>query len=376
MKPESTHSPRRRFLGSLASFAVGANLLNKTSILAGGANFANASQQKIKLGFDNFSIRACGWKAPQLLDYAASLKVDSLFMSDLDVYENHDDVYLRGIRARAKDLGLEIHVGTGSICPSSATFNKKYGTAEEHLALAIRIARALGSPVVRCYQGSAEDRKTPGGLAPHIANTIKVLKAVRNQALEANVKIAVENHAGDLQAWQLVNLIEEAGRDFVGATMDSGNATWTLEDPLINLELLAPYAVTTGMRDSAIWETTEGAIVQWTAIGDGLVDWKTYVQRYAELCPQITFQLEIISGFQRPYAYQKEDFWKNYRDVRAFEFNKFAALAKRGRPLKTFTVPPGQDRKLTEQNYQKAELERSVKYCKEVLGLGIKSSDK
>jgi hypothetical protein len=30
------------------------------------------------------------------------------------------------------------------------------------------------------------------------------------------------------------------------------------------------------------------------------------------------------------------------------------------------------DRKLAEQEYQKAELERSLKYCREVLGLGVK----
>ncbi|MEJ7618882.1 MAG: sugar phosphate isomerase/epimerase [Pyrinomonadaceae bacterium] len=376
MKPESDYPARRSFLKSLSACVAGATLVNQPSIFAREAGLsvgAQAERRRIRLGFDNFSIRAFGWKAPQLLDYAASLKVDSLFMSDLDVYESHDDAYLRGIKARADELGLEIHVGTGSICPSSTTFNKKYGAAEEHLARAIRVARALGSPVVRCYQGNAEDRKTPGGLAPHMANTVKVLKAVRGQALAAGVKIAIENHAGDMQAWELVNLIEEAGPDFVGATMDSGNATWTLEDPLVNLELLGPYAVTTGMRDSAIWENADGAMVQWTAIGDGLVDWKTYLQRYSELCPRTIFQLEIISGFQRPFAYQKEDFWKHYRDVRAFEFNKFAALAKRGRALEPFAAPAGQDRKAAEQAYQKAELERSVKYCKEVLGLGVKS---
>ena len=52
----------------------------------------------------------------------------------------------------------------------------------------------------------------------------------------------MENHAGDMQAWELVNLIEAAGPDFVGATMDPGNATWTMEDPMVNLELLGPYA--------------------------------------------------------------------------------------------------------------------------------------
>ncbi|HVG37711.1 MAG TPA: sugar phosphate isomerase/epimerase, partial [Pyrinomonadaceae bacterium] len=294
-----THSPssRREFLGSLTT-AAAAMILNQQS--------APAAQQprRIKLGFDNFSVRAMNWKAPQLLDYAASLKVDYLFMSDLDVYENHGDAYLKDLKAKADDLGLQIHVGTGSICPSSTSFNKKYGTAEENISLAIRVARALGSPVARCYQGVGEDRKTPGGLPAHWKNTLGVLRNVRTRALDAGVKIAIENHAGDMQAWELVNLIEEAGRDYVGATMDSGNATWTLEDPLVNLELLGPYAVTTGMRDSSIWEDADGAVVQWTAIGEGGVDWKKYVARFAALCPPDTpFQLEIISGFQRRYPY-------------------------------------------------------------------------
>ncbi|MEJ7708705.1 MAG: hypothetical protein WKF84_02345 [Pyrinomonadaceae bacterium] len=168
MKPDSASVSRRQFLGSITTAAASLAdplayaLANSSQSIING----QAQLPKIKLGFDNFSIRAFGWKAPQLLDYAASLKVDSLFMSDLDVYESHGDAHLRDIKAKASDLGLEIHVGTGSICPSSATFNKKFGAAEEHLALAIRVARAVGSPVVRCYQGSAEDRKTTGGLAP------------------------------------------------------------------------------------------------------------------------------------------------------------------------------------------------------------------
>jgi hypothetical protein len=36
-------------------------------------------------------------------------------------------------------------------------------------------------------------------------------------------------------------------------------------------------------------------------------------------------------------------------------------------------VPEGKDRKVAEQEYQKAELERSLKYCKDVLGLGLKA---
>ncbi len=337
-------------------------------------SFAQSPKRRnIKLGFDNFSVRAMGWKAPQLLDYAAKLTVDTVLFSDLDVYENHSDSHLKEIRKKADDLGIAIHAGTGSICPSAKSFSPRFGTAEEHLALTIRVSKALGSPVVRCYQGTADDRKLPGGLEARWKDTIKVCKAVRSRAIDAGVKIAIENHAGDMQAWELANLIEECGRDYVGATLDSGNATWTLEDPLRNLEILGPYAVTTGIRDSAIWENSEGAIVQWTAVGEGQTDWQKYFDRFAELCPGVPVQLEIISGFQRPYPYLKDDFWKYYQDIRAYEFARFTAMAKNGQPREAFKVPEGKDRKIAEQEYQKSELEKSIKYCREVLGLGLKA---
>jgi sugar phosphate isomerase/epimerase len=362
MAPKKTDLTRRRVVSSLA--ITGAVVTTGLSAPAA---------QKLKLGFDNFSIRALGWKAPQLLDYAASLKVDTLLLSDLDVYENHSAAYLREIKARADHHGIEIHAGTGSICPSAKSFSPRFGSAEEHLALVIRVAKALGSPVARCYQGTADDRKLPGGLAARWKDTIRVCKAVRSRALDAGVKIAIENHAGDMQAWELANLIEECGRDFVGATMDAGNATWTLEDPLRNLEILAPYAVTTGIRDSMIWESAEGAMVQWTAPGEGLTDWKAYFKRYAELCPQAPVVLEIISGFARSFPYLKDDFWQYYSDIRPHEFARFLALARRGKAIESYTTPAGMDKKLAEQEYQKAELERSLRYCRETLGLGLKA---
>ena len=42
-----------------------------------------------------------GWKAAQLLDYAATLKVDTLLISDLDAYESLDDAPLREVKGDA-----------------------------------------------------------------------------------------------------------------------------------------------------------------------------------------------------------------------------------------------------------------------------------
>jgi sugar phosphate isomerase/epimerase len=327
---------------------------------------------KLKLGFDNYAIRAFGWKAPKLLDYAASLGLDTILLSDPDVYESTDESYLKEIKSTADEFRIEIQVGMLSICPGSKMFDARRGTAEEQLRLIIRIARTLGSTVARCVMGHVDDRRSKGGIEARIAETVKVLRNVRSFAIDSGVKIAVENHAGDMQAWELIALIEEAGREFVGATMDSGNATWALEDPLHNLGLLGPYALATGIRDSAVWETDEGAILQWTAMGEGTVDWKRYFARFAELCPNTPVQLEIISGRPIPIPYLRDEFWDAYPKARVREFMKFAAMAKRGSPKQPFTVPPGVDAKATEQEFQKAGLERSVKYCKELLALDLK----
>ncbi len=352
---------RRAFLGSLAAMGAAKLCLADT-------------KRRIKLGFDNFSIRAFDWKAPQLIDYADSLKVDTLLLSNLEVYESLDTDYLKKIRAQADRAAIELQVGTGSICPTSRSYNeKKWGKAEDHARLLIRTASRLGSPVARCYLGSRRDRDGDGGIQKHIDQTVKVLKAVKSEAEDAGVKIAVENHAGDMQARELVGLIEAAGKSFVGATMDPGNAAWTIEDPMVNLEILGPYVVTTGIRDTAVWETDSGAAAMWTNMGLGSVDWPKYVDRFAELCPGVPFVLEIISykwGNESPYL--KPEFWTRFPNARAAEFARFVALAKRG---KKFELPPERPSgpTATEQLQQKFDLEASIKYSKEILGLGLKS---
>jgi sugar phosphate isomerase/epimerase len=364
MEIQNLHLDRRAFVKSLAAVAAGSAL--GLPVLAQAQ--PQSSNRKIKLGMDNFSVRAMSWKAGALIDYAASLKLDSLFITDLRPFENFSDSYLQDLKKMAADRGLQIQPGSWSICPTSKAFKKDWGTAEEHLALGIRLAKALGSPVFRVILGTREDRKTEGGIEARIHDTVKVCQALRSQAIDAGVKIAVENHAGDMQAWELVTLIEEAGRDYVGVNLDSGNAAWTLEDPLESLEILGPYTVTTSLRDDMVWEFPDGAKVQWTAMGEGCLDLKTYFKRFAELCPGVPVHIETISGFAVEFPYLKPGFWDVWPKARARDFARFVALAKRGKALPPHKSANDQE----EREYQKGELERSIKYCKDVLGLGLK----
>jgi sugar phosphate isomerase/epimerase len=371
-------SPRRTFLKTLlagtAATVTGAHAA-ETFAAETDKTLLTKARPRIKLGLDNFAVRALGWKAAQLLDYAASLNLDTLFISDLDAYESLEEAHLHEVKAKADALKIELYAGSWSICPTSTRFKKNWGTAEEHLTTGIRVAKTLGSPVFRVVLGSNEDRKTPGGIRARIADTVKVLKACERAAKDAGVRIAVENHAGDMHSWELADLIEAAGRDYVGANIDSGNAAWTLEDPHDVLERLGAYTICSSLRDVMIWETPDGAAVAWTAAGDGLIDWKKWTARWSDLCPAIPIQIETISGFSRNFPYKTEAFWKDY-DKRPDSLAKFEALAKRGHPIPPFKAPDDADKKIAEQEFQKAELERSIKYLREVIGLGVKGASR
>ena len=69
---------RRRFLKSTVAAGAGFAFIDPSSVARGNLKI----KKKIALGYDNFAVRAMGWKAQELIDYAAKLKCDTLFITD------------------------------------------------------------------------------------------------------------------------------------------------------------------------------------------------------------------------------------------------------------------------------------------------------
>jgi len=359
---------RRHAVVALAASLAVPRLMQKTA-----AAGEPVRRRGIRLGYDNFAVRAMGWNARQLIDHAEAMACDSVFITDFGPLEGRfDDASLGELRRYAADRGVGIELGSWSICPTSKAFKPDWGTAEEHLALGIRMARALGSGAFRVILGNQSDRLTPGGIQARSDDTVAVLKACRSRAIDSNVKIAVENHAGDLQASELKTLVEAAGPDFVGVNFDSGNAIWTLEDPVAALATLAPHVLTTSLRDAQVWPTDTGVAAQWTAMGEGCVDLPAFFDLFEKQCPGVTVSIETISGFTRDLPVWTTEFWQAFPDARAADFARFLELAKRGHSIEPFQPPAGVDRKEADRTYQLAELSRSITYCREQLGLGLR----
>jgi hypothetical protein len=108
------------------------------------------------------------------------------------------------------------------------------------------------------------------------------------------------------------------------------------------------------------------------------VDFGLFVQRFHKQCPGAAMQLEVITG--RPpevLPYLEPDFWKAFQKTPAWEFARFVALARGGRPFLGNMVigqwsdnSPALEAALKEQ--QRIDLERSLEYAKKTLGIGIR----
>jgi sugar phosphate isomerase/epimerase len=315
----------------------------------------------VKLGIDIFSLRSQDWSPFQSMDYCVSQRAKVVHFSEPRFLGSLEKDHLLKVKARAAQLQLEVEIGMGSICPTSKAFKAADGTAEEQLTRMITAATVVGSELVRCVLGTAADR-TPGPIEKHIEDTVKVLRNIRSRAVDANVKIAIENHAGDMQAWELKTLIEGAGTDFVGVCLDSGNPLWTLEDPHLTLETLAPHVLTSHTRDTAVWNTPEGSAVTWVRMGEGNVGIDAYLRKFVELCPGRPLSLESIVFGPRMFPWRKREFWAAYPKARAGEFTRFLEISEKGKPAPDYPWERGKD-------MERADLEASLLHVRSLFSI-------
>lgn len=320
------------------------------------------------LGLDAHSVRGMKWLATPLIEYAGEQKLDAVLLNGLHYFESLEDAHLSKLRALADGKGVRIRIGAGGISQSSPGFKSTFGTPEQALAKAVQVAVAVGSPTVNVKIGSIEDRYRPGGIEARMEEAVATMKAVRNRALDAGIKFAFENHAGDTRSDEVLAVIEAAGPDLCGAMLDPGNALWAMEDPMQQLEKLGKHVLCSSVRDYMVWESPEGATFQWTAIGDGLMDVQAYVNRFKHLCPDAPLFVESISNAARPIPFLTEDFWKGFPKVKAAEITAFLALCRRGHALQIETPPAGTDPKEFDRQHQMTEFTRSIATLRQHIG--------
>jgi 3-oxoisoapionate decarboxylase len=314
----------------------------------------------VELGSVDGSVGGNQFTPAQVLDYFASIKLTWAMIS-LPAAMLGDESAVRQVREHADRLGIKLQLAYSSLCPSSRSFNAQLGTVEEQLSRALRASRIFGARCMRCILGGDPERAQ---IEMHIDNMIAALRPLRPRILDAGVKLAVENHGGDLQAREMKMLVEAIGTDVMGVCLDSGNPVWMLEDPHMTLEMLIPYTETCHVRDSAVWKTPEGIAVRWVNMGDGNVDIDGWIRKLVQAKPGMPIIFEnLVSGNPRVHAIYNPQFWDRWRKMPASEFGRFVAIADRGTPKPATPRPEGK----TAGQQRIDDLEICVRYTRELL---------
>ena len=153
--------------------------------------------------------------------------------------------------------------------------------ALEERNLFVEVAgRSTQPPMLRwqlelCDSLGAEILRTTVELKGDMGQTIRDaaddLEAILPLAHELGVRIALENHE-DLTALELISIIETVHDDHIGACLDTGNGICLYEDPVETAARLAPYAITSHIKDQRLVRVNGTVYSVGVGLGRGDVD--------------------------------------------------------------------------------------------------------
>ncbi|MBO0948877.1 sugar phosphate isomerase/epimerase family protein [Fibrella forsythiae] len=145
------------------------------------------------------------------------------------------------------------------------------------------------------------------------------------------VKLGVENHK-DWRADELANMLKQTGSEWIGATVDFGNSIALLEDPITVVQTLAPYVISTHIKDMAVEEYPDGFLLSEVPLGQGILDLPTMISRCRQHNPAVTFSLEMITRDPLEIPCLKPDYWQTFGDVPGSELARTLAMVKHHKP--------------------------------------------
>ena len=161
-----------------------------------------------------------------------------------------DADYLKRIRAilEAKGMFLELAVSARTLGDSEA-LSSAAATARQLGVSRLRTAMLSG----RRYEDFSEMQKWK----EFVSRSQQIIEQAEPLLKKHQLMLGIENHK-DWLADELVEILRRTSSPFVGACVDFGNNMALLEDPVEVARKLAPYAVTTHLKDMAVRRYDQG----------------------------------------------------------------------------------------------------------------------
>jgi 3-oxoisoapionate decarboxylase len=197
--------------------------------------------------------------------------------------------------------------------------------SEEAFDRVVSVARALGTSRLRVALLSGRRYETfPTAdawqsFATHWRETLARIKpAIERHALH----LGIENHK-DWTAAELADLLGALNSPFIGACVDFGNNVAFLEDPVHVVATLAPWAVTTHLKDMALRKYEKGFELSEVPLGSGILQLADMIAVLRNARPDVHFCLEMITRDPLKVPYLEDQFWAPFGGRSAERIERF-----------------------------------------------------
>ncbi len=211
----------------------------------------------------------------EMMDYIKTLGLEGLHL-DAKALDRMDPAYFEQVRqyAQDRDLYLEFNFALKSGNYDSAVqFDIQEG---------VTIAHGIGADITKIGMNLKRPRPVAAGkfhpdMMIQLENVVQKVTAALGMVEKTGVKLALENHT-DAFSEEVLWVLDQIDHPLVGACIDTVNGIHVTENPITAVENLAPRAFTNHFRDNKIVITPWGLKFTGAAVGEGDLDMK---QAYA-----------------------------------------------------------------------------------------------
>jgi len=353
---------RRGFLRVLGGSALG---------LAVGARVVSGADRRYGIAFTSFAVRLqrgrdlirgagpIGLTAEQLIDLCRTFAADGCQL-DLGQLESTKPEYLDGLKRKLGEAGLFVELAAPG----------KVFEDESYFADVARVARALGATRLRIallHGRRYEDFATLEAWRTFADHWREAVPRAKRSIDQHKLELGIENHK-DFRAEELVELIRSVGSPYLGACVDFGNNVSLLEDPLDTVTQLAPYAITTHLKDMALRPYEQGFELSEVPLGTGICPLAKMIAVLRQAKPKLPMCLEMITRDPLKVPCREDKYWASFggRDA-----ERLAAFEK-GVLSKASAEPLPRISNLSFEKMQEREDEnvrRSTAFARESLSL-------
>lgn len=296
--------------------------------------------------------------AEKYIDLCKSFGSDGCQMGFSQLVSTDED-YLKRLRRALEDKGmfLELSLG-GNVLTDAEEFSRVASAAQQ-----LGVTRARVAIDGRRYEQFSDLQKWK----EFVNHWQQVMLQAEPLLKQHKLTIGIENH----KEWlvdELAEMLKKVSSPYLGACVDFGNNLALLEDSLHVAEKLAPYAVTTHMKDMAVAPSDEGFLLSEVPLGQGITPLAKIMEVLRRTRPDIRFCLEMITRDPLKVPYLDDKYWASHEKRDAAKIEKFKASVLSNawtKPLPKISGMSSQRMLAVEDD----NIRRCVAYAKRTLGL-------